>query len=81
MQKNHAVRRKNIPLKLEKCVEDQGNPVPAGQDQNQGKYQQQVDQNLFARNFLSCRFKLYHIYSYSYRSESTGFASPDLNAW
>jgi hypothetical protein len=41
MQKNHAGFGKKISLKsvlkLEECLEDQGNPVPTGKEQDQRK--------------------------------------------
>ena len=46
--------------KLEECLEDQGDPVPADQDKDDGNDEEQIDQHLFQGQFPVCCIKFYH---------------------
>jgi hypothetical protein len=46
--------------KPEQCMYEQGDPVPAEQQHDNGQHQQQVDQYLYEWYFLPVRFKINH---------------------
>lgn len=54
MEKNESVR------KLEDSLHEEGDPVPADQDEDDSDGKEQVDQEFSGRNFSPGGLKLYH---------------------
>ena len=60
-EKNHAGRSKKSVRKGEECLEEQGNPAPADQDQDYRNDQEEVNQQFPEGHFLPGCLQLYHI--------------------